>query len=108
MATGRKKRKQVNVENALTARRRGVSYAQIARDQHVTPTAVYYALNPEKRMPGAAEGKQRSFYSSAELWDAVSEIAWSERVSVSSVVVDILTGRRVALELGAREERDGA
>lgn len=86
--------------NAQRMRGEGKSYAEIAAEQGVSPTAVFYALNPHARKPGGAEGKQRSFYSSSVLWDAVCEIAWSERVSISSVVADILTGVRPPVTIG--------
>lgn len=84
---------------ARAERAEGLSYAEIARRQNVTPTAVYYALHPDKRNGGLSDGKQRSFYSTAALWDAVCEIAWGERVSISSVVSDILTGKRPPVSL---------
>lgn len=78
--------------NAQRARAEGKSYAQIAADQGVHPSSVYYALNPGKKSNAA--GRQRSFYARNVVWDAVCEVAWGEHVSISSVVEDILTGRR--------------
>lgn len=89
----RKKPKPVNLEAAQAARGRGLSYAETAQILGVSPSAVYYALNPGSR--GASRhGKQRSIYTTDEVWDRVSQLAWADGVSVSSVVADILTGRR--------------
>lgn len=87
----------MNLEAARAARDRGLSYAETAQIQNVSPTAIYYALNPGARAKWTPQRRQRTVVTSDKLWDVVSEIAWGERVSVSSVVVDILEGRRPAV-----------
>lgn len=104
----RKKPKKVNVEYARRARASGASYFEVARRQNVTPSAVYYALNPRKR---AERARQRTGVTvSAYVPKAVREMlvarADEEGTTMSELVNAILVGEAPPLQV-AKEEEDG-
>jgi len=110
MARVIKKYRKVNVENARVARARGVSYAEIAQMQRVSPTAVYYALNPRAKVRErkSATAKTGSLYFEVELWAALSERARVEGTTTSQLAAAILEGRAPSLRVSdpPREDED--
>jgi hypothetical protein len=93
VAKTRKKPKRVNVKAAEIMRARGISYGEIARAQHVTPTAVFYALDPRRRTPREkAAGANRSVYFSDGLWGAITDAAAREGTSASRLLASIAVG----------------
>ncbi len=83
-------RKKVNIDRARTYRSRGWSYDRIARNQDVSASAVYYALNPDKR--SAVPNPGRTVYVSDEVWAVVVVEAKKALVSASELVANILAG----------------
>jgi hypothetical protein len=85
------KRKKVNVDRARVYRSRGWSYDRIARNQDVSASAVYYALNPERR--SAAPCPARTIYVPDAVWAVVVREAKSRVLSTSEFVAGILEER---------------
>ncbi len=85
-------RKRVNVDRARVYKGRGWSYDKIAKNQGVTTSAIYYALNKHKRRDTTPSGARRSVYIPQEIWDVVAAHARKYGLSLSSVVVSILDG----------------
>jgi hypothetical protein len=85
-------RGSVNVDRARVYRSRGWSYDRIARNQGVSASAVYYALNKHKRQEETPSGPRRSVYIQDEVWKVVAAWARKYNTSLSSVVAQILGG----------------
>jgi hypothetical protein len=85
-------RGRVNVEKARVYRGRGWSYDRIARNQNVSSSAVYYALNKEKRQSESRSGRMHTIYVQDEIWAVVAAWAAKYGTSCSAVVAQILAG----------------
>ena len=97
----RKTPKKIKVELARHRRARGMSYAEIGREMGVSPSGVYFALNPRKRQErkGGANGKPRSVYLTDDVWERLREVAEAEGTSSSKLVAAIVTGAHVPIAL---------
>ncbi len=60
--------------------------------QRVSPTAVFYALNPKRRVVVAKAGKQRTLYFQDAFWEALQDQALEAGLSASAMALAIMTG----------------
>ena len=81
---------KVNVDRARVYRARGWSYDRIARNQDVSASAIYYALNKHRRSAGRPG---RTIYVPEEVWTVVVSEAKSRGLSASEFVAGILGER---------------
>lgn len=79
---------------AQEGRAKGMTYRAIADLLQVDPTAVFYALNPEKRRKVSQLGRQRSVFLSDEVWEWVRLAAERRGVSRSQALSDLVQRER--------------